>query len=189
MFKSLPPRWRAIVNSVAYSALVALVIGLGYLTFRAINEHRRGTEATGSPATGATSEGTETSSLPLVEFDNFSTRREKSSDGERLQVALRLRLNASGSMGCYVFVLARNDHASPKVWAVWPTQGPHGAITGGGHFNGSNPAAGQAVTLASGWTRINASLNQPPGQPAFDTVLVYVISPKGEILLARPFAL
>jgi hypothetical protein len=92
-------------------------------------------------------------------------------------------------MGCYVFVLARNDHASPKVWAVWPTQGPGGAITGGGHFNSSNPAAGQAVTLDSGWTRIYAALDQPQGQAAFDTVMVYVVSPKGEVLLARPFAL
>jgi hypothetical protein len=188
MFKSLPPRWRAVVSSLAYSALVALVIGLGYFTFRAINEHRHGAEATGSPAAGAATEATEPSPLPLVEFEKFSTRREKSSDGERLQVALRLRLNASGSMDCYVFVLARNDHASPKLWAVWPTQGPGGAITGGGHFNGSNPTAGQAVTLASGWMRINATLDQPPGKPLFDTVMVYVVSPKGEILLARPFA-
>jgi hypothetical protein len=189
MFESLPPRWRAIVNSLAYSALVALVIGLGYFTFCAVNERRHGGEAAGRPPAGTSSEAAEPSSLPLVEVDSFSTRREKSSDGERLQVALRLRLNASGSMDCYVFVLARNDHASPKLWAVWPTQGPGGAITGGGHFNGSNPAAGQAVTLESGWTRINATLDQPLGKPLFDTVMVYVVSPKGAILLAHPFAL
>jgi hypothetical protein len=104
-------------------------------------------------------------------------------------VSLRLRLNAAGNMDCYVFVLARNDQTTPKLWAVSPTQGPDGAITGGGHFSGNNPRAGQPVTLASGWTRITASLDHPPGQPPFDTVMVYVVSPKGEILLARPFAL
>ncbi len=187
MFESLPPRWRPLVNSLAYSTLVALVIGLGYFTFLAISEHRHGTEAAGRSATGTT-ESSEPSPLPLVEFDNFSTRREKSSDGERLQVSLKLRLNAPAVMNCYVFVVAHNDHTSPKLWAVWPTQGPGGAITGAGHFNSSNPAAGQLVTLASSWTRINATLDQPPGKPPFDTVMVYVVSPKGEILLARPFA-
>jgi hypothetical protein len=189
MFESLPPRWRAVVNSLGYSALVALVIGLGYFTFRTINEHRAGDQAAGTPAAGANGEGGEPSSLPLVELDNFSARREKSSDSERLQVSLRLRLNASGNLGCYVFVLARNDHTTPKLWAVWPAQGTGGAITGGGHFSGTNPAGGEAVTLASGWTRISATLDHPLGKPPFDTVMVYVVSPKGEILLARPFAL
>jgi hypothetical protein len=187
MFESLSPRWRAVVNSLAYSALVALVTGLGYLTFRAVSEHRHGSEAAGSAASSG--EAGEPSSLPLVELDNFSTRHEKSSDSERLQVSLRLRLNASGNLSCYLFVVVRNDHTSPKLWAVWPTQGPGGAITGGGHFSGSNPAGGQAVTLASGWTRITAALDHPPGKPPFDTAMVYVVSPKGEILLARPFAL
>ena len=63
------------------------------------------------------------------------------------------------------------------------------AVSGGGHFSGSNPAAGQPVTLASRWTRITASLDHPLGKPPFDTVMLYVVSPKGEILLARPFAL
>jgi len=193
MFESLSPRWRAVVNSLAYSALVALVTGLGYLTFRAANEHRHGGGAARSGAdsssSGSGGEQTEPSSLPLVEFDNFSARRDKSSDSERLRVSLRLRLNASGNMSCYVFVLARNDHTSPKLWAVWPTQGPGGAITGGGHVSGSNPAGGQPVTLASRWTGITATLDHPLGKPPFDTVMVYVVSPKGEILLARPFAL
>ncbi|MFI5367352.1 MAG: hypothetical protein ACHQ4J_17210, partial [Candidatus Binatia bacterium] len=188
MVESLSPRWRAVVNSLAYSVLVALVAGLGYMTFRAVSERRHGAEAAGSSATGS-GDATEPSSVPLVEFDNFSTRREKSSDSERLHVSLRLRLNASGNMDCFVFVLARNDHASPKLWAVWPTQGPGGAITGGGHLSGSNPAGGQAVTLAARWTGITATLDHPLGKPPFDTVMVYVVSPKGEILLARPFAL
>jgi len=187
MFESLSPRWRAVVNSLAYSALVALVIGLGYFTFRAINERRAG-EAAGSAAPGSVGEPADASTLPLVELDSFATRREKSSDGERLQVSLKLRLSAAASVDCYVFVLARNDHASPKLWAVWPTQGPGGAITGGGNFSSSNPAAGQAVTLTSGWTRINATVDHPMGKPPFDTVVVYVVSPKGEILLTRPFA-
>jgi hypothetical protein len=189
MVASLPPRWRALVNSVAYSALVALVIGLGYFTFRGINERRHGGDTVGTPAPGTNTDTGEPASLPLVEIDNVSTRRERNSEGERLQVSLRLRLNASGTMECYVFVVARNDHASPKLWAVWPTQGAGGAITGGGHFNGSNPTAGQDVKLASSWLRINATLDQPQGKPPFDTVMVYVVSPKGEILLVRPFAL
>jgi len=187
MFESLSPRWRAVVNSVAYSALVALVIGLGYFTFRAIKE-RRSNEAASGAAAAAGSDAGEAAALPLVELDNFSTRREKSSDGERLQVSLKLRLSAAASMDCYVFVLARNDHAAPKLWAVWPTQGPGGAITSGGNFTSSNPAAGQAVTLNGGWLRLNASVDHPFGKPPFDTVVVYVVSPKGQILLSRPFA-
>lgn len=187
MFESLSPRWRAVVNSLAYSALVALVIGLGYFTFRAINE-RRSSEAAAGAASGGGGDAGEPSALPLVELDNFATRFEKSSDGDRLQVSLKLRLSAAASMDCYVFVLARNDHTAPKLWAVWPTQGPGGAITSGGNFTSSNPAAGQAVTLTSGWTRINATVDHPMGKPPFDTVVVYVVSTKGAILLARPFA-
>jgi hypothetical protein len=184
MLESLSPRWRAVLNSIAYSALVALVAGLGYMTFRAVNEHRQGGQ------TASRSDSPEPIALPLVEFDTFAARREKNSDSERLHVSLRLRLAASGNLDCYVFVLARNDHTSPKIWAVWPAQGPGGAITGGGHLSGSNPAGGQAVTLlASRWTSITATLDQPRGKSPFDTVMVYVVSPKGEILLARPFAL
>ena len=182
MFRSLSPRWRPIVSSLAYTGLVALVAGLGYLTFRAASEHRRGGEANGEAAA-------EPSSVSLVDFDSFLTRREKTSDSERLSVSLRLRLTTPGTIDTYIYILARNDHVSPRLWAVWPPQGPNEAVTQGGHFRGTTPTTGTPLKLAPSWTRITASIDHPPGQPPFDTVMVYVVSPKGDILLARPFAL
>jgi hypothetical protein len=181
MFRSLSPRWRRLINSVAYGALVLLVVGLGYLTLRAINERRHGAESTEQNA--------ESAILPLVDISNFSARRERTSDEERLSVSLRLRLTAPGTVDCFVYVLARNDRVSPKLWGVWPTQGTAGAVTAGGHFGATNPASGSAVTLTPSWSRIIASIDHTLGQPPFETVMVYVVSPKGEILLSRPFAL
>jgi hypothetical protein len=85
-------------------------------------------------------------------------------------------------------MLARNEHVSPKLWAVWPVQAA-GAVTAGGHFRGGTPATGEFVQLTSSWTRINATLQHPRGQPPFDTVTVYVLNARGEVLLERPFAL
>ncbi len=182
MFDSLSVRSRRLLSSLAYTTLVAVVAGLGYLTFRAASERRHPEPTNGEAAA-------EPAALPLVEMDGFSARREKSSDSERLNVSVRLRLTASGTLSCYAFVLAQNDHVSPRVWAVWPPQGPNGAVTVGGHFRGTSPATGQAIMLTTGWTRVTATLEQPPGTPQFDTVLIYVVNPKGEILLSRPFAL
>lgn len=181
MFQSLSPRWRRLINSLALSALVVLVVGLGYLTFRAVSERRH--RADSGEATG------QQPAVPLIDVNGFSRRLDKSSDAERLTVSLRLRLTAPGSIDCYVFVLARNDHVAPKLWGVWPTQGPSGAVTAGGHFRGSSPATGEAMSLTPSWTRITATIDHPPGQPPFDTAMVYVVSPKGEILLTRPFTL
>ncbi len=182
MLRAPSPRWRPVLNSVAYTLLVALVAGLGYLTFRAVDEHRHKAEPNGEGAA-------EPASVALVDFDSFMTRRERSSDVERLSVSLRLRLTAPGTLDSYLYILARNDRVSPRLWAVWPPQGPDGAVTPGGHFRGNTPTTGEPVKLTSSWTRITASIEHPPGQPPFDTVMVYVVSPKGEILLARPFAL
>jgi hypothetical protein len=178
----MSPRWRRYISSLAYSALVALVAGLGYLTFRAASERHRGGDTPGEV-------GAEQGGVALVEFESFSTRREKTSDAERLNVSLRLRLTVPGSIDSYVYILARNDHVSPKLWAVWPPQGPAGALTAGGHFRGNAPATGEPVKLTSSWVRINASIDHPPGQPPFDMVMVYVVSSKGDVLLARPFSL
>ncbi len=182
MWQSLAPRWRRLISSVAYSALVALVSVLGYLTFRAVSERRHGTAASSDAAAGG-------ETTPLFDVANFSARRERSSDGERLSVSLRLRLTRAGSVDAYVYVLARNDHVSPRLWAVWPTQGPGGVVTAGGHLRTHNPGSGEAVTLTPSWTRVTATLDHPSGRPPFDVVHVYVVSPRGEILLARPFAL
>jgi hypothetical protein len=181
MLESLSPRWRRLLSSVAYTALVAFVAGLGYLTFHAISERRGSTE--GSPVTDAEGE-----TIPLVQFDGFTSRLERSSDAERINVSLRLRLTAAGSLDCQLYVVARNDHTTPKLWGVWPTQGPDGAITAGGHFRGG-AKSGEPITLTTSWTRISASILHPPGLAAYETVALYVIGPKGDILLARPFAL
>ncbi len=179
MLESLAPRWRRLINSLAYTALVAVAAGLGYLTFEA-TAHRHGLP----PA----SELPETITVPLIELSGFSARKEKSSDGERLNVSLRLRVTARANVDCSVYVVARNDRVSPKLWVVWPAQAA-GAVTAGGHFRGDSPPTGEAVQLTTSWMRINATLQHPLGQPPFDTVTVYVVSPKGEVLLERPFAL
>src|SRR5437870_743081 len=89
MLDALSPRWRRLLGSLAYSALVAVVAGLGYLTFRATTE--RHDTAAKSAATAGDSE-----TIPLVEFDAFSSRFERSSDSERISVSFRLRLTAPG---------------------------------------------------------------------------------------------
>ena len=53
----------------------------------------------------------------------------------------------------------------------------------------TDPATGQAVSLTSRWTRISGAIDHPLGRPPFDEVMVYVVGPQGEVLLARPFAL
>ncbi len=123
-----------------------------------------------------------------VLFDRFSARRERSDEGDRLSVSLRLRTSASVSLPCSVFLVARNDAASPKLWAIWPPQQIGLAITAAGHFHGSTPGAGHAMTLTDGWQRVSATFANPPSG-AFEIVLVYVVDPAGRTLLARPFKL
>lgn len=178
-----PTRGRQFFSSLAYSALIAVVAGLGYLTFVAINHPTQG--AQGGEGLG---ESSQAGSIPLVESDGFSPRIEKSSDMERLNVSVQLRINAPGSMDAWLFVVARNDEVSPKLWAAWP-QGAHAAITTGGHFRGSSPGAGYPTTLTSSWTRVHASIDHPPGAVPFDTAMIYVVNAKGQIVLARPYPL
>jgi len=180
MFESVSPGSRRILSSLGYTALVAVVAGLGYLTFVASSQERLDAE----PA----SDGTETATLPLVEIDGFSPRHEKSSDIDRLSVSVLLRINAPGTLDTWIFVVARNDQASPKLWGAWPAEA-RDAITAGGHFRGNSPGAGHPLTLTSSWARINASIDHPPGRPPFDTVILYVVNAKGQIVLVRPYPL
>lgn len=182
MLQSLPPRWRRLVNSVAYTALVAIVAGLGYLTYRAANERHH-------PASGSPVPAESENAPPLIELSSFSARVERSTDTERVSISLRALLTTPGTMDCYVYMVARNDHISPKLWAVWPPQGPGGAISTGGHFRVNNPTTGELLHLTPGWTRFTGTVDHPRERPAFDTVMVYVVSTKGEVLLSRPFPL
>lgn len=121
-----------------------------------------------------------------VLFDRVAARRERSEEGERLGVSLRLRTSASVSLPCFVFIVARADQATPRVWAAWPPEAAGAAISTGGHFHGATPDAGFAVTLSDSWQRISATIPEP-ASAEFDTVIVYVVDPAGRILLARPF--
>lgn len=129
------------------------------------------------------------SARQAVLFDRFTARRERGDDGERLSVSLRLRTSADVSLPCFVFVVARNDQTSPRLWAIWPAQPPGPAITASGHFHGAAPSAGSPVTLSDTWTRVRATIPSPAAGVAFDSVAVYVVDPSGRIVLARPFRL
>jgi hypothetical protein len=182
MMRSLPPHWRRLFLSLAYGVFVIAVVGLGYLTLRVSYKHRHASEEPNL----ATVESTTT---PLIDIASFTARREKSIDVERLTISLRLRLASGSSADCFVYVLARNDHVSPRLWGVWPAQAAGGAVTAAGNFRGGNPTFGERVGLTSSWTRIVATINHPPDRPPFETATVYVVSSTGEVLVARPFVL
>jgi hypothetical protein len=122
----------------------------------------------------------------LVQFDRFSARIERDDRGERLSVSLRLRTSAQQPLPCRTFVVARNDSVTPHVWSIWPPQPPGPAITAGGHFHGADPSAGFPITLNDDWQRMTATVSLSGGE-TFDTVVVYVLAPNGDVLLARPF--
>jgi hypothetical protein len=177
MFETGSRRPTRLRSSLPYAALVALAAALGYLTFRATQQPQGGTSLPEAAAPA-----------PLIELTGFSARREKSSDAERLNVGMRLRLSARTPIDCHAYVIARNENVSPKLWVPWPEQAAS-ALTTGGHFRGSSPPSGQAIRLTSSWTRLNAAIPHPVGRPPFDTVTLYLVGPRGEILLERPFAL
>src|SRR5262245_21776294 len=122
-----------------------------------------------------------------IGFDRFSARRERSPEGDRLSVSLRMRTTLSVSLPCYVFLVARNDQAVPKQWAIWPAQPAGPNITTSGHFHGSQPTSGYAIVLSDQWERIDATVPQPNGSAPFDSVVVYVVDADGRILITRPF--
>jgi hypothetical protein len=124
----------------------------------------------------------------VVKFSRFSAHRERNEEGERLSISLRLRTELDHDLSCYAFVVARNDHVTPRIWSIWPSQAPGAATTAGGHFHGAEPRAGHPVELTDRWQRITATVPHPEGGDRFDTVVVYVLSAEGKVLLARPFS-
>lgn len=125
-------------------------------------------------------------SRQLVQFDRFSARIERDDQGERLSISLRLRTSAPEPLSCHAFVVARNDSVTPRTWSIWPPQPPGPAITAGGHFHGADPSVGFPITLNDDWQRITATVSLSGGQ-TFESVVVYVLAPNGDVLLARPF--
>jgi hypothetical protein len=123
-----------------------------------------------------------------IKFSRFSAHRERNEEGERLSISLRLRTELDEDFSCYAFVVARNDHVTPRIWSIWPAQAPGAVITAGGHFHGAEPRAGHHVELTDRWQRITATVPHPEGGDRFDTVVVYVLSTDGKVLLARPFS-
>jgi hypothetical protein len=126
--------------------------------------------------------------LAIIKFSRFSAHREQNEEGERLSISLRLRTDLDQELSCYAFVVARNDHVTPHIWSIWPSQAPGAAITAGGHFHGAQPDAGHHVALTGRWQRITATVPHPEGGDRFDTVVVYVVRSDGKVLLARPFS-
>ena len=182
MPRPLSRRTRRALNSLAYGALVVLVIGLAYLTFAVVRPQRDGSPHDAGPTPPPPG-------APAIEAAGFWSRRDKSVGGERLTVSAKLRTTSPDTLSAYVYFLVRNDQVSPRLWAVWPPQGAGGAVSAGGHLRSTDPTTGEAVTLTTRWTRITATLDQPADRPPFDTALLYVLSPTGTILLVRPFAL
>lgn len=177
MLRRLSPSSRRLLASLAYTTLAAVVAALAYLTFKNL-EARRDYRIT-EPIEEA---------QPIA-LGNFSTRIEKTTKSQRLVVSFKVKLNTTTPLESFVYVAARNDHAEPGVWGVWPPQEPSGAFTKGGHFRSHDPTTGHAIRLVDSWQRVTAPIEQPRGTPTFDTVIVYIVAADGEILVARPFAL
>ncbi len=125
----------------------------------------------------------------VVLLDRFAARRQPGEGGDDLAISLRLRTAAEVSLPCFVFLVARNDRASPRQWVIWPQQPPGPAITARGHFHAATPAAGTAMTLSGTWTRLRATIPNLATSAEFDHIVLYVVDPSGRIVLTRPFRL
>jgi hypothetical protein len=169
-------QWRRAANPAAFSFSLAAVLALAYLALT------RASEPSGS-------NGPVEVAGALIEFDRFSARRERSGEADQLSVSFRLRAASTEPLRGFAFVVARNDHVAPHAWAIWPPQARGLAISSGGHFHGATPTAGESFTLTDSWERLTAVLPHNPSHPPFDTVVVYFVSPQGQVLLSRPFGL
>lgn len=168
-------------SPAARVAAALMLIALVFLAAYGYQVRLQRDEETAEPAPAAPSSP--------IELDRFAARLEKTNEGERLTVGLRLRTSAAGPLDCHVFVVARTDRGTPHGWAIWPPDSPGMAISAGGHFHAAHPASGYSVSLNSGWQRVDAVLPLPEGRPPYDSVVVYVVGDSGNILLARPFSL
>ena len=163
-------------DRIAAALLVALVVIAGALLLARRTLFDDGAEPAPDPRL----------QRDAVLFDRFAARRERSDEDDRLGISLRLRTSASVSLPCFVFMIARGDQSTPRVWAAWPPQAQGVAVSAGGHFHGATPDAGFAVTLSDTWERVSATIPEPTGAD-FDSVTVYVVDSGGRVLLARPF--
>lgn len=172
-----PSTQKRLVGSLAYTALVAVVAALGYLTLRLAHQEPLPEEPLPADL-GA-----------LVEFQNFQARREKTDAGAQIHISIQLRTSASRPIPVQVFFLAKPSSPGSKHFGVWPTVGADGVVTAGGHVRGGSSSSAAELTLTRSWTRLLGAIPEPSPGPRFDTVVVYVVGPRGGVLLARPFAL
>jgi hypothetical protein len=124
-----------------------------------------------------------------VALDRLDAHLEKTDDQEQLRVTLRLRGLGTDPIECYLFLVARSENSASIQWAIWPPGSPGLAISAGGHFHAAHPASGHSLLLGDSWEHIDALLPLAADQPAYDSVVVYLVRPNGNILLERPFAL
>lgn len=169
-------RHKRLVNSLAYTALVAVVAGLGYLTLKILESPR--VEDSGPPPESA----------GLIELEGFQARPERSGSGWILRVSLRLRAATAHPLDCQVFLVAKGEPESGKLFQVWPTIGPGTPFSAAGHLTSGNVSSGAPLTLTQSWQRIVATIPLPTAGASFHTVTVYVFGPRGEVLLSRPFS-
>lgn len=172
-----PTTQKRLVGSLTYPALVAVVAALGYLTLRLA--HRETVPDEPLPADlGA-----------LVEVQNFRARRVETEAGRQIQISVQIRTSANWSIPVQVFFVAKPNSPGAKHYGVWPTLGADGVVTAGGHVRGGRSSSAAETTLTQSWTRLTGIIPEPTSLPRYESVIVYVVGPRGEVLLSRPFSL
>ncbi len=171
-------RRKRLFSSLAYSALVGVVAALGYFTLQILESAPREEQA--PPAADPAA---------LVEFEGFSARYESINEQRRLRVSIRLRAATTKPLDCQVYFVAKGERTNGQQFAVWPTLGPGGPFSSGGHFRGGPISHGAPVHLTQAWQRVSGDMPLPSPGSTFNTVTLYVFGPRGEVFLSRPFNL